>query len=524
MSEPGSDETPPETTSQTSHIEDVVQSPVSHSQHPAKPYSPPKPDSLTFPTPKAFLDSLQPIPIEQVEDNNQRCPICWKLYGEVSDPGFDNTEMPVRLRCGHVYGDKCLASTFRAPETRYHRLRPLSFSSCSRKGCVLGQKMHEFLSSQDAIDGFRDIGTMLKHACDVEVDRGHQLFGEYWSPILQEVAHNRNKLTDIILMENALILDYDTKARHTHPLNEYSQSTWALLANMEDFDEPLPPITATASLLGHEVQLPAEVDPSDLFINEPTPPSTGSNLELPPMPAYFQPTPNLIAVSAAQSSSDATQTWQEKLAHTTNLDKLSALHKGKQKEKSNESKIAEDKKAYAEKLKAWEQQKAAVQLQREQAHAAYELKMRQEQEILKRANMALLASKLVGIYNEYIKHREEVRDISQDSFSRSYYASVIVHLTRTQELSIQIEAPPVERHSNDDEDGTEFDLSKTTVVLKRSNCQRCNPAEKRLVAATQPIPTEIWWRTRPKGPDDCPLCHKVLYIRETPFHSTDCSA
>jgi len=181
MSQPESAAMPPTDEpgpSPTSHVE--LTSPEPPTQPLVKSYSPPKADALTFPTQEAFLESLEPISIEEVNDNNRRCPICWKAYGEKPDPGFDNTEMPVKLRCGHIFGDKCLASTFGLPETVRHSLKPLSFDGASA-GCLLGSKLEAWLRTSAAVpeQHVQKLEDMLLAA------DGDKLFGEYWWIILQ---------------------------------------------------------------------------------------------------------------------------------------------------------------------------------------------------------------------------------------------------------------------------------------------------------------------------------------------------
>ncbi|CAN9214198.1 unnamed protein product [Alternaria alternata] len=100
-------------------------------------YAPPQPDADTFATQQAFLDYLMPVPIESVDEDSKKCPICWKPYGEAADPGYDNSEQPVRLKCRHTFGNKCMLTTFAVPGTSTITLEPLAFGPGSR-GYQLG--------------------------------------------------------------------------------------------------------------------------------------------------------------------------------------------------------------------------------------------------------------------------------------------------------------------------------------------------------------------------------------------------
>jgi hypothetical protein len=105
-------------------------------------YRGPRADKDTFETQEEFLNSLETIPIESVE--HRRCPHCWKDYGE-SDPGFDNAEAPVKLRCSHVFGEKCLRDLFGLPERVKVDMVPLSYAPGSN-GADLGQRLSKWVS------------------------------------------------------------------------------------------------------------------------------------------------------------------------------------------------------------------------------------------------------------------------------------------------------------------------------------------------------------------------------------------
>ena len=185
-----------------------------------KRYAPPQPDANTFTTQQEFLDSITPISIESVDENSRKCPICWKPFGEVADPGFDNTEEPVRLRCDHVFGDKCLRHTFALPGTSTVDIRPLTLTPKSR-GDGLGQKLRKYAVSEkgkDLVD-VEIFSKMLKESYRPE--KGSQIFGDYWWPVVRQLQNGTQDLSGITLLDNAVILDrkpsksrdYETKGK-----------------------------------------------------------------------------------------------------------------------------------------------------------------------------------------------------------------------------------------------------------------------------------------------------------------------
>lgn len=96
-----------------------------------KKYTPPMPDENTFDTQEEFVKSLVPVPISSIPEVDRKCPHCWKRFGE-TDPGYDNAEDPVKFRCGHAFGEKCMKEVFRLPIPVKVELHPLSFGSGSR--------------------------------------------------------------------------------------------------------------------------------------------------------------------------------------------------------------------------------------------------------------------------------------------------------------------------------------------------------------------------------------------------------
>lgn len=57
-----------------------------------------------------------------------------------------------------------------------------------------------------------------------------------------------------------------------------------------------------------------------------------------------------------------------------------------------------------------------------------------------------------------------------------------------------------------DHEATAKEIAKSTMIVVRSYCHSCLPDE-----SDAPIPTELTWKPLEKVPDDCPLCHKILF-------------
>lgn len=146
---------------------------------------------------------------------------------------------------------------------------------------------------------------------------------------------------------------------------------------------------------------------------------------------------------------------------------------------------------------------------------------------VKCANRMLLVKKLAHMFMEQARlflipnHTEEPsvhNDGPKDS--RIYHTTSNVCLDNTQQLSWRI-TPPTEfshTYNEDEQEEKEIELSAATVILTRTHCRRCDPQATLVSTATLRVPTGLWWRSVSKGPDDCPLCHKVLFHRENPQH------
>ena len=124
----------------------------------------------------------------------------------------------------------------------------------------------------------------------------------------------------------------------------------------------------------------------------------------------------------------------------------------------------------------------------------------------------LLALQLAGVLAEYKATCLETTGIATiDVVPRLVHTSVRLHVDNLRETSHTITAPiggPSyfdEEYSDDDDD---FNISGTTMVVMRSFCAKCCASLEQVVLAS---PTELTWQNHRATPDDCPLCHRVLF-------------
>lgn len=189
-----------------------------------KRYRPPQPDANTFDTQKEFLDSLHPVPIDTIASNNLRCPHCWKNYGQ-SDPGFDNAEDPVKLRCGHVFGEKCLKEAiFALPKTVRIDLVPLSYEPGS-KGADLGRRLSAWVEQCGVEKGALLLGGNREKDFTRLLTEFHKqpsaenALGAEWTAVLAGALVARPRVDRVHIMENAVVFDTSPspKSKSTNP-------------------------------------------------------------------------------------------------------------------------------------------------------------------------------------------------------------------------------------------------------------------------------------------------------------------
>jgi hypothetical protein len=67
----------------------------------------------------------------------------------------------------------------------------------------------------------------------------------------------------------------------------------------------------------------------------------------------------------------------------------------------------------------------------------------------------------------------------------------------------------------DDDHEDVFDSAGATFVIERTMCSACSVSLKdHQLPAVLATPTEVWWHNHASAPDDCPICHKVLFLKE----------
>jgi hypothetical protein len=328
--------TPPQTQPQPFYVPPM--------QSKGKRYIPPKPDANTFATQQEFLDSLQPIELEQVDEDKRKCPVCWKKFGEDPDPGFDNSELPVRLKCNHLFGHKCLSSLFRLPETARISLEPFSVFPGTR-GYLLGEKLLSYRQKhgsdrRDDVEVFQD---MIKDSAHRKA--GLEIFGQYWLPIIVDIMHTTGsygEMSGITFMENAVMLDFnipkhpgtfgdefhhllsdsENDPQFGDPILDYAEGPWPMTA--------LPPLPPPLPLPTEPEQFtPVVSSGSSSVFEQSTAVASSSATEqstvVASSSAIEQPTS--VESSPGKLESDSDETWQTALAKETNPDKLSALMK-----------------------------------------------------------------------------------------------------------------------------------------------------------------------------------------------------
>lgn len=138
-----------------------LESEVSWGDERKRPFFPP-PDEDTFPTEQAFLDSLIPVPLETVEYDKRECAFCQTRYGETPDSRSGTPEMPVRLRCAHVFGEQCARRHFGQRLIIEFNLRPIEFPPGTRGNVLISNlyryvvEMNQYLGDFDLFKGLLD--------------------------------------------------------------------------------------------------------------------------------------------------------------------------------------------------------------------------------------------------------------------------------------------------------------------------------------------------------------------------------
>ncbi|KAH9863091.1 hypothetical protein IAQ61_009368 [Plenodomus lingam] len=547
-----------DTQSASSHQSTSMQLQLAQDNKKSKRYVAPQPDAHTFASQQEFLDSLAPITVDQVENDNLKCPICWKVYCEAPDPGYNNSELPVRLKCQHVFGQKCLATTFGMPEDSRRELRPLSFSPGSR-GAALGHRLHTYLTEhahgfEDKHDGLHNVAQALSQMMqDAHVPgQGILLFGDFWWPILQLIGSPATRSRrQITFMENAVILDHGltsdlwTTTSSAPGVPKPAAVSW----QSADWNQPLgqaisafPTFTTQVSSSSNK-DIAADTLPGSSAImpslsnhsaNKPTqqavfplamqwgPHSTGLP---PPDNLLYTSGPNPAGVYdlppgvMPYSYNHSSLKWKDALAAETNMDKLTALKKAaKQASTANKSSV-----------------KAAEPTNNELDDKQERIKQEKQKRLVSRIS-STMSSALAELYARYIKETSE-RGPSLRMHRRPNLVSVSVRVHERDAMASEYKIPSPRPHpsyyNNEDEDEDEEeeekdedddqkldnDLSMLFFVITRTPCMSpcCVVAGKERTKRL-PVPRAVRWRNDEKVPDGCPVCHKVLFLKSEADH------
>lgn len=309
-----------------------------------KRYTPPRADEDTFPTQQDFLNSLQSTSIQNLSEDDRKCVICRKPYGEPPDLGFDNSEEPVKLRCGHAFGDKCLQQLFALPTRTSLSLRPLCFEPSSR-GFVLGHRLQAYVCEHAKHHG-NITDTMIQLTKDIEKgDQGYEILGRHWRDALVRLLQFPYDLSAFWLLENGTVVDVwqsnETPSFKSFPVMKTTQlahgssnmdSTLYELTGMQELTEPpppfspieaFPPITTTLSFGTESVGLFAQPETESSFA--PKKPIGAGDLTL----------------GSNMPKDDSTVDWKTALGDETKLDKLMAFKKNLNEAKKSKAELTE---------------------------------------------------------------------------------------------------------------------------------------------------------------------------------------
>ncbi|KAL6703073.1 hypothetical protein ACN47E_010210 [Coniothyrium glycines] len=473
-----------------------------------KRYNPPRADKDTFETQQEFLDSLQTVPLHEVIEHDPKCVICRKPYDEPPDPGFNNSEEPVRLRCGHAFGNKCLASVFALPTETTVNLKPLSFGPMSR-GADLGKRLRAYVNeyAKDYGDMFQAMQNLVDESATTRATR--LILGEHWCEALTHARDTSRELATITIMENAIVLDHTPLTRKKH--------------NSEAFEVIQPhQSTASANLTS---TLYEQIWAIDGLSTVP-----GANI---PQILSTQGTLNtnwkesLLQCSQLDDEDQKvmSQQWGQFLSQKTNLDKLVALKHDKPTNSSAEPFTVKESAQNAKQTinfetpQVNENPKIAAHSPNEAAEARIRMEAAERQkkaveviERLKRENRKLLARILTAILAEY----DSLEDKHDTLLKGDYRIGIVAldnHIGEHHKSSYKIDQPYLlGLFQGNDSDTEAMGLEATTFVINRHFCNSCN--NKMGATTSLASITSISWTAADKGPDGCPICHKVLFKRD----------
>ncbi|KAH4952312.1 hypothetical protein HBI38_001130 [Parastagonospora nodorum] len=539
---------------------------ITQPQPASRRYSAPKADRDTFDSQQAFLDSLHPIEIEDVEEDEQKCPLCWKQFGEGPDPGHDNSERPVRLRCNHVYGDKCLADLFRLPETSRVKLHPLRFFP-GDKGHLLGQILCKYRQSLGAeFRNRNDVELFEKFLTSIEIPSGPPKPEDYWNSILVGIFKmiDHRSIVDITFMENAVVLDQGeplpdaiATPRHSFPTQDPTVSpsglprlnqrmvgavsphslpfpkppvgkpefdtnffTSGVLHDASDDTASPQPLMSAPGLSTPSKTIP-RFDPQKEGWASPFQQVSTDSLKSPPQhanPVLSSET----SIKTTSSNNKPLKPWMEALnTAETKFDKLSALRNEKLNEKTESMSMTEVQLAAQAIVQGVSTDQLALSntspgcLLARQNGVYLLLLYLQYREHMSRDRKTLLARKLVDVLEKYEASQGTVPISYMPQLQHSLVLSpyllffrVPIHIRDRASTSCEL-YPHIRRHMVE-RDGILSVCERSRIILLRSLCTDCELDE--ISQTALPTPTEVTWaRHAASNPDSCPLCQEVLF-------------
>jgi hypothetical protein len=154
---------------------------------------------------------------------------------------------------------------------------------------------------------------------------------------------------------------------------------------------------------------------------------------------------------------------------------------------------------------------------------------------------SMLGAELSRVYPEYMRNHGIEKEPEQSETYREQYfidAHISVHKKNPKQSSFRIESldrflahSPHEATGDDSDAGDEKSdhvsdalLSRLFPIISRKMCEHCC-TEQTTVPSSVPVPTSLWWKDSRKIPDDCPICHKILFHKDHPFQpspKSDC--
>jgi hypothetical protein len=137
--------------------------------------------------------------------------------------------------------------------------------------------------------------------------------------------------------------------------------------------------------------------------------------------------------------------------------------------------------------------------------------------------IALLAKQLKGIYRAYLAAKPSMKNASdaalptQERFAM-WETEVVIHESNADKSSLNVAPPRRIRYSaagphTGEDDDDEINSAARTLIISRIACIGCFEAESKKKKKLPGLKS-VSWNNVSKIPDDCPLCHRVLFRKQ----------